>query len=144
MKFNRICVLGLGYIGLPTASTFASHGIQVVGVDVNEHVLATLRRGELHIQEPGLEEALQTALRSSNLTVSEKPVEADAFIIAVPTPFHEDHFGEVNGQRYKLADMRAVKSAAEAIVPVLRKGNLVVLESTSPPRTTVEIGRAHV
>ncbi len=139
MKFNKICVLGLGYIGLPTASTFASHGIQVVGVDVNEHILATLRRGELHIQEPGLDEALQAALRTGNLTVNEKPVEADAFIIAVPTPFHEDQFGEVNGQRYKLADMRAVQSAAEAIVPVLRRGNLVVLESTSPPRTTVDL-----
>ncbi len=139
MKFKKICVLGLGYIGLPTASTFATHGLQVVGVDVNPRVLATLRKGEVHIHEPGLHEALEAALKTGNLTVNETPVEADAFIIAVPTPFHEDKFGEYNGQKYKLADMRLVTSAAEAIVPVLRKGNLVVLESTSPPRTTIDL-----
>jgi UDP-N-acetyl-D-mannosaminuronic acid dehydrogenase len=139
VKFKRICVIGLGYIGLPTASTFASHGLQVVGVDVNPRVLATLRKGEIHIHEPGLREALESALKTGNLTVNETPVEADAFIIAVPTPFHDDKFGEYNGQQYKLADMRAVTSAAEAIVPVLRKGNLVVLESTSPPRTTIDL-----
>ncbi len=139
MNFKKICVLGLGYIGLPTASTFATHGLQVVGVDVNRGVLATLRKGEIHIHEPGLREALDSALKTGNLTVNETPVEADAFIIAVPTPFYEDKFGEYNGQKYKLADMRAVTSAAEAIVPVLRKGNLVVLESTSPPRTTIDL-----
>ncbi len=139
MNFKKICVLGLGYIGLPTASTFATHGLQVVGVDVNPGVLATLRKGEIHIHEPGLREALDAALNTGNLTVNETPVEADAFIIAVPTPFYEDKFGEYNGQKYKLADMRAVTSAAEAIVPVLRKGNLVVLESTSPPRTTIDL-----
>jgi UDP-N-acetyl-D-mannosaminuronic acid dehydrogenase len=139
VNFKKICVLGLGYIGLPTASTFATHGLQVVGVDVNRGVLATLRKGEIHIHEPGLREALDSALKTGNLTVNETPVEADAFIIAVPTPFYEDKFGEYNGQKYKLADMRAVTSAAEAIVPVLRKGNLVVLESTSPPRTTIDL-----
>jgi UDP-N-acetyl-D-mannosaminuronic acid dehydrogenase len=139
VKFNKICVMGLGYIGLPTASTFAVNGIQVVGVDVNPHVLETLRRGELHIQEPGLRTAVEAAVKSGNLRVSEKPEEADAFIIAVPTPFYEDKFGEYNGQKYKLADMRAVASATEAIVPYLRKGSLVVLESTSPPRTTVDL-----
>ena len=139
MNFKKICVLGLGYIGLPTASTFAMHGLQVVGVDVNPRVLATLRKGEVHIHEPGLREALEAALKTGNLSVNETPVEADAFIIAVPTPFYEDKFGEYNGQKYKLADMRAVTSAAEAIVPVLRKGNLVVLESTSPPRTTLDL-----
>jgi len=139
MKFNNICVLGLGYIGLPTASTFATHGVKVVGVDVNPNVLATLRRGEIHIHEPGLRETLEAALRTGNLTVNETPVEADAFIIAVPTPFYEDKVGKYKGQEYKLADMRAVTSAAEAIIPVLRKGNLVVLESTSPPRTTTDL-----
>ncbi len=139
MKFKKICVLGLGYIGLPTASTFASHGLQVVGVDVNPRVLATLRKGKIHIHEPGLHQALEAALKTGNLTVNELPVEADAYIIAVPTPFHADKFGEYYGQQYKLADMRAVASAAEAIVPVLRKGNLVVLESTSPPRTTIDL-----
>jgi len=139
VNFKKICVLGLGYIGLPTASTFATHGLQVVGVDVNPSVLATLRKGEIHIHEPGLREELEAALKTGNLTINETPVEADAFIIAVPTPFYEDKFGEYNGQTYKLADMRAVTSAAEAIVPMLRKGSLVVLESTSPPRTTMDL-----
>jgi UDP-N-acetyl-D-mannosaminuronic acid dehydrogenase len=139
VKFNKICVMGLGYIGLPTASTFALHGIQVVGVDVNPHVLETLRRGDLHIQEPGLRTAVEAAVKSGNLRVSEKPEEADAFIIAVPTPFYDDKFGEYNSQKYKLADMRAVTSATDAIVPYLRHGNLVVLESTSPPCTTVDL-----
>jgi UDP-N-acetyl-D-mannosaminuronic acid dehydrogenase len=139
VNFTKICVLGLGYIGLPTASIFATHGLQVVGVDVNPRVLATLRKGEIHIHEPGLCEALEAALKTGNLTVNETPVEADAFIIAVPTPFYEDKFGEYDGQKYKLADMRAVTSAAEAILPILRKGNLVVLESTSPPRTTIDL-----
>ena len=139
MNFKKICILGLGYIGLPTASTFAMQGLQVVGVDVNPYILATLRKGEIHIHEPGLHEALTAALKTGNLTVNETPVEVDAFIIAVPTPFYEHKFGEYNGQKHKLADMRAVASAAEAIVPVLRKGNLVVLESTSPPRTTIDL-----
>jgi UDP-N-acetyl-D-mannosaminuronic acid dehydrogenase len=139
VTFTKICVLGLGYIGLPTASTFATNGLQVVGVDVNPHVLETLRNGGLHIHEPGLRTLVEAALKSGKLTVCEKPEEADAFIIAVPTPFHEDKFGEYSGQKYKLADMRAVTSATEVILPVLRKGNLVVLESTSPPRTTVDL-----
>jgi len=141
MNFKSICVLGLGYIGLPTASTFATHGIKVTGVDVNPLVLASLRKGEAHIQEPGLGEALESALKTGNLTVNETPVEADAFIIAVPTPFCEDEYGEHEGQKYRLADMGAVRSAAESIVPVLRRGNLVVLESTSPPRTTIDLLR---
>jgi UDP-N-acetyl-D-mannosaminuronic acid dehydrogenase len=129
----------MGYIGLPTACTFASHGVRVLGVDINPAVVETLRRGEIHIHEPGLRDAYKSALASGNLGVSTRPEESDAFLITVPTPFHEDKFGEYNGQRYKLADMQAVISAAEAIVPFLRRGNLVVLESTSPPRTTTEL-----
>lgn len=128
MRFQKICVLGLGYIGLPTASTFATYGIQVVGVDVNPQIVSGLQNGQLHIYEPGLRTLVQAALRSGNLVVSEKPQPADAFIIAVPTPFYDD----------KRADMRYVTAATEAIVPVLRRGNLVVLESTSPPRTTMD------
>ena len=139
MKFKKVCVLGLGYIGLPTASTFATRGIKVLGVDNNPHIVETLGKGEIHIHEPGLRDIVKAALASGNLNVSTKPEEADAFLIAVPTPFQENKFGEYNGQTYKLADMRAVTSAAEAIVPYLRKGNLVVLESTSPPRTTVDL-----
>ena len=139
MNFQKICVLGLGYIGLPTASTFATHGIQVIGVDVNQHVLDTLKNGGIHIHEPGLRTVVEAAIKSGKLTVSGQPEEADAFLIAVPTPFYLDKTGEYEGEPYKLADMRAVTSAAEAIVPYLRKGNLVILESTSPPRTTVDL-----
>lgn len=128
MEFTKICVLGLGYIGLPTASTFATHGLQVVGVDVNPQVVEILNQGEPHIHEPGLRTLVQAALGSGNLKISDRPEPADAFIIAVPTPFYDD----------KRADMRAVVAAAQAIVPFLRPGNLVVLESTSPPRTTVD------
>jgi UDP-N-acetyl-D-mannosaminuronic acid dehydrogenase len=129
VKFEKICVIGLGYIGLPTASTFAQHGIQVLGVDNNPEVVNSLSKGLVHIYEPGLNEVVQSALKSGKLTVKPQPGPADAYIIAVPTPFYAD----------KRADMRAVVSAAESIVPHLRKGNLVVLESTSPPRTTIDL-----
>jgi UDP-N-acetyl-D-mannosaminuronic acid dehydrogenase len=129
VQYQKVCVLGLGYIGLPTASTFATHGLQVIGVDTNAQVVNTLRNGGLHIHEPGLRTLVQAALVSGNLTIASQPEPADAFIIAVPTPFHDD----------KKADMSYVISAAEAIVPVLSSGNLVMLESTSPPRTTVDL-----
>jgi len=139
VNFQKICILGLGYIGLPTASTFARHGLKVVGVDTNPRIIETLRSGNLHIHEPGLGTVLESALESGNLTVSTDPEEADAFLIAVPTPFYPDTHGEYDGRQYRRADMRAVISATEAIVPHLRQGNLVVLESTSPPRTTVDL-----
>ncbi len=129
MNFNKICVLGLGYIGLPTASTFATSGLKVIGVDVNQKVVHSLQNGEVHIYEPGLRTLVQAAIQSGNLLISDHPEEADAFIIAVPTPFYDE----------KKADLTYVKSAAESIVPFLRKGNLIVLESTSPPRTTMDI-----
>lgn len=139
MTFNRICVIGLGYIGLPTASTLAGQGVSVLGVDVNPRVLESLQRGEIHIHEPGLGELFGRAFASGALTVASVPEKADAFIISVPTPFHEEKFGLHDGRQYKLADLRAVIAATESILPVLERGNLVVLESTSPPRTTVEI-----
>jgi UDP-N-acetyl-D-mannosaminuronic acid dehydrogenase len=139
VKFNKICILGMGYIGLPTACTFAAHGIKVLGVDVNPAVVETLRRGEIHIHEPGLRDTYVTALASGNLDISTRPEEADAFLICVPTPFQEGRLGKYADREFKLADMHAVISAAEAILPFLRKGNLVVLESTSPPRTTAEL-----
>jgi len=126
VNFQKVCVLGLGYIGLPTASTLAAHGVQVLGVDVNPNIVASLQNGHVHIYEPGLGELAEEALRSGRLVVSREPQPADAFIIAVPTPFYDD----------KRADMRFVQSATEAILPYLRPGNLVVLESTSPPQTT--------
>ena len=129
MELKKICVLGLGYIGLPTASTLATNGIKVIGVDVNPQVVETLRSGQPHIIEPGLRTLVQAALGSGNLVISDQPEPADGFIIAVPTPFYAD----------KRADLRFVISAADAIVPHLKPGNLVVLESTSPPRTTMDI-----
>ena len=129
MDFKKICVLGLGYIGLPTASTFSMNGVQVVGVDVNPQVINGLQNGHLHIQEPGLRTLVQSALGSGNLVVSLIPETADAYIIAVPTPFREG----------KRADLSYVIAAAESIVPFLQQGNLVILESTSPPGTTQKI-----
>jgi UDP-N-acetyl-D-mannosaminuronic acid dehydrogenase len=129
VKFNSICVIGLGYIGLPTASTFATSGIKVMGVDINKQIVAGLQNGQIHLYEPGLRTLVQAALRSGNLTIHNLPVEADAFIIAVPTPFKKN----------KKADMSFVEAAARSILPCFKKGNLVVLESTSPPRTTVDL-----
>lgn len=123
--------MGLGYIGLPTAAMFATHGVQVVGVDVNAHVVKVLNGGSIHIEEVGLKTVVQQAMTSGNLIIRNEPELADVFIIAVPTPFNPD----------KTADMRAVTSATEAILPYLRPGNLVVLESTSPPGTTMNLVR---
>ena len=141
LNFQNICVIGLGYIGLPTASTFAAHGLNVLGVDISPSILDTLRNGDIHIHEPGLREEFQSALKTGRLTFASRPAPSDAFIIAVPTPFYEGDLGEANGVKFKKADMRAVTSAAESIVPHLKKGDLVVLESTSPPRTTVDLVR---
>jgi UDP-N-acetyl-D-mannosaminuronic acid dehydrogenase len=141
MKFTKVCVIGLGYIGLPMASTFATHGLQVIGVDSNHDVVTTLRNGGVHISEPGLQQLVKDALGSGRLMVGDTLEPADAFIIAVPTPFYEHEHGSYNGQSYRRADMRAVKAATASIVPHLKPGNLVVLESTSPPRTTLELVR---
>ncbi len=129
MDFNSLCVIGMGYIGLPTASVFAQAGMQVTGMDTNAKIINRLQAGKPHIYEPGLRELVVDSLNSGRLKISRDVCPADAFIIAVPTPFYED----------KRADMRAVQAACESIVPHLRKGNLVILESTSPPRTTVDL-----
>jgi len=139
VNFQKICFIGLGYIGLPTASTFAIHGFKVLGVDINPNIINTLNKGEIHIHEPGLRDVVTRAIHSGNFSFSTQLAEADAFIIAVPTPFKDQEQGDYNGQKYKLADMRAVTSATEAILPNLRKGNLVILESTSPPLTTLNL-----
>ena len=129
MNFESLCVIGMGYIGLPTSSIFASNGLQVIGMDINADIIEDLKVGKLHIFEPGLRGLLMDALESGRLVVSHEVQPSDAFIIAVPTPFYED----------KRADLRAVVSATESIVPHLQEGNLVILESTSPPRTTIDI-----
>jgi UDP-N-acetyl-D-mannosaminuronic acid dehydrogenase len=126
---NKICVIGLGYIGLPTSVMFANNGIQVHGVDVNAAAVEKIRNKQLHIEENGLEERLIAAIDSGNLTVSTTPEKADVFIIAVPSPINPD----------KTADMKYVQAATKSIVPYLEKGNLVILESTVPPRTVEDV-----
>lgn len=123
---EKVCVLGLGYIGLPTASILATNGFKVLGVDVNEEIVHVINRGGLPIEEPGLKTIVQAAIHSGNFRAALQPEPADVFIIAVPTPVTDD----------KKADLSFIKAAAESIVPVLNKGNLVILESTSPPGTT--------
>ncbi|WP_409291606.1 nucleotide sugar dehydrogenase [Peribacillus sp. SCS-37] len=125
----KLCVMGLGYIGLPTAVMFATHGIKVHGVDINQQVVDTLNKQELHIEEPGLKELLIKAIKDGNLSFSTQPEPADAFILAVPTPITEE----------KRANLDYVRHASKMILPYLRKGNLVVLESTVPPKTVEEV-----
>ncbi len=122
---QKICVIGLGYIGLPTAAMFATHGHEVIGVDVDTTIVNALNQREIKIEEPYLDILVQAAVTSGNLMASNVPQEADAFIIAVPTPITKD----------KKADMSYVEAATISIVPFLRKGNIVVLESTSPVGT---------
>lgn len=122
---NRVCVLGLGYIGLPTASVLASNGFRVLGVDVSERVVKLVNEGNIHIEEPGLHTVVRAAIGSGNLRAASAAEPADVFIVAVPTPLAEN----------KRADMSYVIRATESVVPHLRKGNLVILESTSPPGT---------
>lgn len=131
---TKICVLGLGYIGLPSASMFATQGHEVIGIDVNAELVSALRRGEVHIQEPGLNMLLQSATQSGNLRVQSTLERADAYIIAVPTPL--ERYPESGTPR---PDLRHVRAATEAIAPFLEVGNLVILESTSPPGTTVNV-----
>lgn len=125
----RLTVMGLGYIGLPTAVMFAKHGVQVHGVDVNAKVVEMLNNKELHIEEPGLPEMLAEVIDNGTLTVGTEPKSADAYIIAVPTPINAD----------KSANLDYVRSATEMIVPYVEKGNLVILESTVPPKTIENI-----
>ena len=121
MSFKTISVIGLGYIGLPTAAAFASRQKQVVGVDINAHAVETINRGEIHIVEPELGNVVKSAVNGGYLRASTTPVVADAYLIAVPTPFKGEHE----------PDMAYVEAAAKSIAPVLGKGALVILESTS-------------
>lgn len=122
---QQVCVLGLGYIGLPTASVLATNGFQVLGVDLCDRIVDTVNSAQIHIEEPGLHTLVQAAIGSGNLRAARHPDASDIFIIAVPTPLTPD----------KKADMSFVIQAAESIVPCLRPGALVILESTSPPGT---------
>ena len=129
MKFTKINVIGLGYIGLPTAAVFADHGIMVHGVDINQHAVDTINRGKIHIIEPDLDTAVAKAVSNGFLQASTKAEKADAFLIAVPTPFKGNHE----------PDLSYIEAACQAIAPVLQKGNLVILESTSPVGATEQV-----
>src|SRR6185437_5010355 len=127
-SFERIAVVGLGYIGLPTAAVFAENGIEVVGVDVNEHVVNTVNEGRPHFGEPNLDALIRRVVESGKLRASTEVELADAFIIAVPTPL-DSH------DQSPVPDLSYVEAATLSIAPILKSGNLVVLESTSPVGT---------
>lgn len=128
-KELTITILGMGYIGLPTAIAFAKVGFLVRGFDVNKKVIETLKSGKIHIVEPSLQEAFEEALKSKKLIPVDKLEKSDVFIIAVPTPFKKDH-------EDKIADLSYVESASKLVATVLEENNLVILESTVPPMTT--------
>ena len=129
MDFKTVAVVGLGYIGLPTAAAIATRGIDVIGVDVNASTIDSVNRGEVPFAEPDLAVAVSGAVAQGHLTAQKEMPEADVFILAVPTPFAEDH----------RADLSYVRAAAEAVAPVLKGGEVVILESTSPPGTTRQL-----
>lgn len=128
-NFRKISVLGLGYVGLPVSAVFASRGFEVTGVDVNPSIVSVINSGRIHIVEPDLDMLVQGAVTAGKLRATLEPEPADAFIIAVPTPFKGAHE----------PDLDYVHKATGMIAPVLKKGNLVVLESTSPVGTTEQI-----
>lgn len=135
MRFNTISVIGLGYIGLPTAAMFASKGKKVIGVDISQHAVDTINSGKIHIVEPGLDAVVHEAVNKGYLRATLKPEPADAFLIAVPTPFNE------SVSAIPEPDLSYVEVASKAIAPVLKKGDLVILESTSPVGSTEKMAR---
>ncbi len=131
MSFNTIAVIGLGYIGLPTAVVFANCGKRVLGVDINERIVNDINLGKAHIQEPDLDMALQCAVQNKRLSAALQVEPADVFIIAVPTPLKNNNE----------PDLSCIEAAIRSIAPVLAKGNLLILESTSPVGTTEQMAR---
>ena len=129
-SIKSVAVIGLGYIGLPTAAILASHGVDVVGVDVNSRNVDAVNQGEVPFVEPDLGGFVAGAVSKGNLTASLVTPKAQAYIVAVPTPFLAD----------KTMDGKYIRAAAEGIAPQLSGGELVILESTSPPGTTKMLG----
>ncbi|WP_144780883.1 nucleotide sugar dehydrogenase [Macrococcoides caseolyticum] len=123
----KLTTIGLGYIGLPTSIMFAKHGVDVVGVDIKQEAVDKLNNGQIHIEEPGLQEALEEVLASGKFKASTIPEQADTYIIAVPTPNNNDE--------HKSCDISIVMSGVESIIPLLKKGDTVIVESTIAPRT---------
>ena len=127
----KACFMGLGYIGLPTAIIAAKHGVQVTGVDINPKVVEMTNQGHLHIVEPGMEEMLQDVVRSGALHASTTPEVSDAYFMVVPTPFKGNHE----------PDISYVEAATRAVIPLLKEGDLYVIESTSPVGTTDKMAK---
>lgn len=128
-NFQSLCVVGLGYIGLPTAATFAANGIKVTGVDVNPHAINMINQGKVHIVEPDLDALVKKVVEQGNFIATETPVSADAFIVAVPTPFKENNE----------PDLKYIEAASKALALFLKPGSLVILESTSPVGATEQM-----
>jgi len=127
--FNKICMVGLGYIGLPTAAVMASRGLNIIGLDVTPHVVETINKGKIHIVEPHLEDYVKEAVEKGLLRATLTAEPADAFMIAVPTPIDAE----------KKSDLAYVMSAGRSIAPVIKKGDIVILESTSPVGATEQL-----
>ncbi|MDV2962544.1 UDP-N-acetyl-D-mannosamine dehydrogenase [Shewanella algae] len=134
MSFETISVIGLGYIGLPTAAMFASRKKKVIGVDVNQHAVDTINQGKIHIVEPDLDIIVHSAVTDGYLKAVTTAEPADAFLIAVPTPFKPCKEAEIPEP-----DLSYIQSACNGIAPVLKKGDLVILESTSPVGATEQV-----
>lgn len=125
-NFSQICLMGMGYIGLPTAAVSAGKGLKILGVDINEKVVDTINKGEIHIIEPGLGELVNQVVKSGNLRASLLPEVSDVYLIVVPTPFKGNHE----------PDISFVEAATKAVIPLLKNGDLYIIESTSPVGTT--------
>ncbi len=126
---ERVCVVGLGYVGLPTAAVLASRGVDVIGVDIDGDRVDEINSGRSPFEEPGLDSLVDGSVANGTLTARTNPVPADAFVVAVPTPVRED----------RSPDVSYVRAAVESVAPTLRKGNLVVVESTCPVGTTEKV-----
>ena len=131
---RKICIMGLGYIGLPTAALLANRGYQVHGVDINQHTIDTINRGEILIVEPELDTFVRSAVQSGSLMADIDPVESEIFMIAVPTPFHAEKLNKITNSPIPNVDY--IVNATKKIAPYVKSGNLILLESTSPVGTT--------
>ena len=131
MNSLKVSIIGMGYIGLPTAAIISKNKIRTHGVDIDRKIINTIKKGNIHIAEPGLKDMVSKAVKDGYLTVSQRPIESDIFIITVPTPLNSKN----------LPDLSYVKEAAKSIAPYLVKGNLIILESTSPVGTTKSISK---
>lgn len=130
-EFKTVAMVGLGYIGLPTAAIIASRGLQVIGIDINQKSVDIINQGKVHIVEPDLDIVVRSVVTTGNLRATTEAEAADAFLVAVPTPFKGDH----------VPDLSFIEDAAKLIAPVLESGNLIILESTSPVGTTEKLSK---